>query len=231
MKEEILKLRKQGLSYKKIQKMLGCSISTISYNCKQHHLNEPVQKSKRIIEELIEKLRKDRMIMTVEGLSKKYNIGISTIKKYTAGVIPRKKKEKKKRFCLECNNELLNYQRKFCSPKCASKYLHKQAYMKFYEGDGDYCTGYYTPKNFKDFFLEEQQDKCAICGNPPIWMNKNLVFVIDHIDGDASNNKRSNLRLICPNCDSQTDTFKSKTKHSKRRDYIRENIEKKYSKN
>lgn len=36
--------------------------------------------------------------------------------------------------------------------------------------------------------------------------------------------KRSNIRLICPNCDSQTDTFKSKNKNSTRRNYYREKI-------
>lgn len=55
------------------------------------------------------------------------------------------------------------------------------------------------------------------------------MFVLDHIDGDCSNNKRENLRLICPNCDSQTSTFKLKTKNSKRRNYIRENIIKKFN--
>jgi hypothetical protein len=55
-------------------------------------------------------------------------------------------------------------------------------------------------------------------------MNKKLTFVIDHIDGDASNNKRENIRMICPNCDSQTETFKSKNKNSKRRNYWKEKI-------
>lgn len=94
----------------------------------------------------------------------------------------------------------------------------------FIENNDKYCYGSYTPKNFKDFFLEEQQNKCAICGCEPIHNGKSLVFVLDHIDGDAANNKRDNLRLICPNCDSQLETFKSKNKKSSRRNYWKEKI-------
>jgi hypothetical protein len=136
-----------------------------------------------------------------------------------------------KNICINCGAESKNFKgKKFCSSKCSSEYSHKEAYRNFLENNEKYCNGHYTAKNFKDFILKEQNNKCAICDSPPLWMNKKLVFVLDHIDGDASNNMRYNLRLICPNCDSQTDTFKSKTKHSKRRDYIRENIKKKYSK-
>lgn len=42
------------------------------------------------------------------------------------------------------------------------------------------------------------------------------MFVLEHIDGNADNNSRINLRLVCPNCDSQLATFKSKNKHSAR---------------
>jgi hypothetical protein len=44
---------------------------------------------------------------------------------------------------------------------------------------------------------------CDICGMVEEWNDLPLVFVLDHIDGDATNNRRENLRMVCPNCDSQ----------------------------
>lgn len=52
--------------------------------------------------------------------------------------------------------------------------------------------------------------RCAICGNEGIWNNKKLVLQLDHIDGDHSNNSIENLRFLCPNCHSQTDTYSGK---------------------
>lgn len=50
------------------------------------------------------------------------------------------------------------------------------------------------------------QHKCSICGITK-WMDKDIVLQIDHIDGDKSNNQYDNLRFLCPNCHSQTNTF------------------------
>jgi hypothetical protein len=114
--------------------------------------------------------------------------------------------------------------KKFCSPECSCEYRHKEAYAKFLETPEKYCNGGYTPKNFKTEFLREQNDRCAICGCEQMHNGKPLIFVLDHIDGNASNNRRENLRMICPNCDSQLPTFKSKNKNSSRRNYWKEKI-------
>lgn len=58
------------------------------------------------------------------------------------------------------------------------------------------------------------ENKCAICGVKE-WNNKQLNLELDHIDGNRVNHELINLRLLCPNCHSQTDTYRSKNKKSR----------------
>jgi len=53
---------------------------------------------------------------------------------------------------------------------------------------------------------------CECCGNTGEYNGIALVLQLDHIDGNAGNHNPSNLRLLCPNCHSQTDTFVAKNK-------------------
>ena len=48
-------------------------------------------------------------------------------------------------------------------------------------------------------------------------MNKKLCLQIDHIDGNCENNKPDNLRFLCPNCHTQTETWGIKNKNIGRR--------------
>lgn len=127
-----------------------------------------------------------------------------------------------KAYCLNCGKEFIIYStktNKYCSNTCQIEYQHKQKYQKILDGDASIMRANYTPFNFKPDILKEQNNKCCICGCEPIHNGKPLVFVLDHIDGNAANNKRDNLRMICPNCDTQLDTFKSKNKNGARHYY------------
>lgn len=52
---------------------------------------------------------------------------------------------------------------------------------------------------------------CSECGVEK-WRGKRITFDLDHEDGDQTNNDRRNLRLLCPNCHSQTPTWRGRNK-------------------
>jgi len=75
--------------------------------------------------------------------------------------------------------------------------------------NSDYNRGTLKKRLIQDKIIEE---KCSICGMFPEWNSKRLVLILDHINGVNNDNRIENLRLLCPNCNSQTDTFCCKTK-------------------
>lgn len=69
---------------------------------------------------------------------------------------------------------------------------------------------YQTFKLKKRLYAENiKQNKCEECGIEE-WNGKPIECELDHVDGDRTNHTLNNLKILCPNCHSQTDTFRFK---------------------
>ncbi len=66
-------------------------------------------------------------------------------------------------------------------------------------------------KHMKRFLINKNGHKCEICGLTN-WNGKPIPLVCDHINGDTTDSRIENFRVVCCNCDAQLPTYKSKNK-------------------
>ncbi len=70
-----------------------------------------------------------------------------------------------------------------------------------------YPTSKFKHRIFREGLLVNE---CSECGLKPEWNGKKLVLELDHKNGDHHDNRIRNLRILCPNCHSQTDNFRGR---------------------
>lgn len=73
---------------------------------------------------------------------------------------------------------------------------------------------YLSSRHLKHRLLKEDilVNRCSECGSSPVWQGKPLVLILDHRNGNRCDNRIENLRLLCPNCNSQQETFAGRNK-------------------
>jgi hypothetical protein len=102
---------------------------------------------------------------------------------------------------------------KYCSLKCQGRARHLESVDRFKNGEK------VGAKTIKAYLIESRGNECSACGIKE-WNGKPIVFDLEHINGNSEDNNEDNLCLLCPNCHSQTPTYKNRNKgngrHSRR---------------
>jgi hypothetical protein len=98
-----------------------------------------------------------------------------------------------------------DFSQRFCSVSCHRNHTTSINFSAWMKGDLTYSA--HRPN--RHMLIMRDTNKCKTCGISE-WNGKSITFEVEHIDGNSENNHQSNLELICPNCHSQTDTYKGK---------------------
>lgn len=112
--------------------------------------------------------------------------------------------------CINCGKErVLKHTdaNKYCNQVCQNeKQLKEKILPRFYKGEIS------NRRTLKRILTYINGNKCVLCGNTGEHNGKILNLQLDHVDGNASNDMPDNVRLLCPNCHSQTETYVARNK-------------------
>lgn len=115
-------------------------------------------------------------------------------------------RERIKKENIDCSHILKNNK--------GRNFLHRKAISlnKVMIKNSTYSRGFLKKRLLKDGIL---QNRCEICGLQNKWQGQEIVMILDHINGINNDHRLENLRMLCPNCNSQTITFAGRTQKKK----------------
>ena len=106
--------------------------------------------------------------------------------------------------CIHCGKECVKTHQKtnkFCSVSCSTEYRSAEHKKKFWNETLEKRIDRPTARRY---IAEVRGYKCEKCDISE-WNGNPITLHVDHVNGDPSNDSPSNLRLLCPNCHSQTE--------------------------
>lgn len=130
---------------------------------------------------------------------------------------------RKDRYCAECGEKIARGSNKYCSHACMRKNNYDKTVKLWLSGALIYDTES-APGTVKRYLLEQCGNKCPRCDWGEVNKKTGKVpLTLDHIDGNCKNNSPGNVRILCPNCHSLTETYgglnKGNGKRNKRKEY------------
>ncbi len=129
----------------------------------------------------------------------------------------RAKNLSKKYTCLMCAKHLPR-KGKFCNQTCQYEHKRQEWFELWVSGEREGGTEIGFSKSLRSVLLREAGNKCSQCGWGEQHSRTGLYPLhVDHINGDCTDHRYVNLRVLCPNCHSLTDNYGALNRNNKGR--------------